>query len=73
MQKYKDIDHDSNVESYEINDTSITVWFKGTAKPYTYSYDIAGVSHVEKMKQLAIAGDGLNSYIMLNVKYKYDR
>lgn len=72
MQPYKDIDNDSGVRGFEINETSITVWFDGTTKSYTYSYGKAGQHHVEKMKQLAKAGDGLNAYINNNVKYKYD-
>ncbi|MBU3947271.1 MAG: hypothetical protein KJ826_03505 [Proteobacteria bacterium] len=72
MQKYADIDNDSGVDSFEIKDSSITVWFKGTTRAYTYSYSVAGQHHVEKMKQLALAGDGLNAYINYNVKFKYD-
>ena len=73
MQPYADIDNDSGVVGYEIGDTFITVWFDGTARSYTYSYAHAGQAHVERMKQLARAGDGLNAYINEHVKYKYDR
>lgn len=73
MQRYTDIDGDSGVVGYEIGDTFITVWFDGTAKPYSYSYARAGQAHVGRMKQLAQAGDGLNAYINQHVKYKYDR
>jgi len=73
MQKYADINNDSGVDSFEINDTSIIVWFKDNSRSYTYSYGVAGSNHVENMKKLAIAGDGLNSYIHHNVKFKYDR
>lgn len=74
MQKYADINNDSGVDSFEIKDTSITVWFtKGAHKPYTYSYNLAGQNHVDRMKQLALTGDGLNAYINHNVKFKYDR
>lgn len=73
MQVYADIDHDSGVRGYEIGATFITVWFDGTPKSYTYSYAIAGQIHVEMMKQLARAGNGLNSYINKFVKFKYDR
>lgn len=72
-QKYADIDNDSGVDSFEINNTSITVWFKGTARSYTYSYGRAGQVHVEEMKRLALSGDGLNAYINYNVKNEYDR
>ena len=73
MQRYADLNNDSGVIGFEISTTSITVWFDGAARPYTYSYLKAGQHHVEKMKQLAINGDGLNAYINHNVKYKYDR
>lgn len=73
MQKYADINNDSGVIGYEISATSITVWFDGAARPYTYSYAVAGQHHVEKMKILAQSGDGLNAYINYNVKFKYDR
>lgn len=73
MQRYKDIDGDSGVYGYEINDTSITVWFNGTSKPYTYSYLSAGQHNVEQMKKLAQIGDGLNAFINNNVKFKYVR
>ena len=73
MNKYADIDNDSNVDSYEIYETSIQVWFNGTPNPYTYSYTSAGQHHVEAMKQLAACGDGLNAYINNNVKFKYVR
>lgn len=73
MQQYKDIDHDSGVISYDIGDTYIRVWFSGTARSYTYSYSSAGIGHVEEMKKLAIAGEGLNAYINKFVKFKYER
>jgi hypothetical protein len=73
MQKYADTDRDSGVDSFEINETSITVKFKGTAKLYTYSYQTAGQHHVEQMKRLALAGDGLNAYIQKYVKTKFVR
>lgn len=73
MQRYADINNDSGVCGFDINPTSITVWFDGATRSYTYSYAIAGQVHVEKMKQLALSGDGLNAYINRNVKFKYDR
>ena len=73
MEVYKDINNDSGVRGYEIGNTYIKVWFDGTARSYTYSYHRAGEAHVEKMKQLARKGDGLNAYIMTFVKLKYDQ
>lgn len=73
MQRYADRDNDSGVIGFEIEPKSITVWFHGAPRPYTYSYARAGQIHVEKMKGLAVFGDGLNAYINNNVKFKYDR
>ncbi|EKA6055677.1 hypothetical protein P3487_12930 [Vibrio parahaemolyticus] len=73
MEVYKDIDNDSGVRGYKIGTDYITVWFDGTARPYTYSYASAGSCHVDSMKKLAAAGDGLNAYINRNVKFKYVR
>jgi len=72
LEIYRDINHDSGVRGYEINPTYITVWFDGASRSYTYSYRKAGQIHVEKMKVLAKNGDGLNSYIMRNVRNLYD-
>ena len=71
--RYKDKDGDSNVEAYEIGFTYINVKFYGTPKVYTYSYLKAGKQHVERMKVLAINGDGLNSYINTHCRNLYDR
>lgn len=72
MQRYADTDRDSGVFHFDIADSSITVWFKNTARSYTYSSQRAGRHHVERMKQLALAGDGLNEYINENIKKFYD-
>ncbi|MGO3396180.1 MAG: hypothetical protein ACTINL_06745 [Serratia proteamaculans] len=73
MQVYQDINNDSGVRGYELGDTSITVWFDGTARFYTYSYASAGAENVETMKKLAVSGDGLNAFINKFVKFKYIR
>ncbi|MDZ7692355.1 MAG: hypothetical protein U5K69_14670 [Balneolaceae bacterium] len=72
MKPYKDLDGDSGVAAYEIGDQSIKVQFK-SGSAYLYTYASAGAGHIEKMKQLAKAGDGLNSYINRNVKNDYVR
>lgn len=73
LEIYKDIDNDSNVTHYEIGDTFIKVKFDRTFKIYTYSYHSAGIEKVERMKQLAQAGDGLNSYIKLHANSLYEK
>ena len=72
MQRYADIDRDSGVMGFDIGNTSITIYFKKANRPYVYSYRGAGMHHVEMMKKLAAAGDGLNEYINDHVKKLYD-
>lgn len=72
MERYRDVDGDSGVAAYEIGDNSITVKFKDGAV-YLYTDASAGPRHIEQMKRLARAGDGLNSYINLHVKKRYAR
>ena len=73
MEKYKDINGDSGIDSYFIGDDYIDVKFEKTSKMYRYSYRSAGESYVEEMKRLAKQGDGLNSFINTKVKYLYDK
>jgi len=70
MQSYKNLGGDSGVSAYEIGNDYIKVEFQGGAL-YLYNYNSAGSQHIETMKQLANAGEGLNSYINRNVKKEY--
>ncbi|PLY09981.1 MAG: hypothetical protein C0626_07265 [Arcobacter sp.] len=71
MTTYKDINGDSGVLRYKINNDKIIVEFKGGSQ-YLYTYASAGQTHIEKMKVLAQNGDGLNSYINKYVKKQYE-
>lgn len=73
MNLYGNLNGNSNVEAYQIGNDYIDVKFGGTAKIYRYSYSSAGMSHVETMKKLARQGYGLNSYIMKNVRFGYEK
>jgi hypothetical protein len=73
MERYKDLDGDSGISSYEIRDDSIAIEFKGARKIYVWSYPGAGAANVERMKQLAKEGSGLNGFIQQKVKTLYDR
>jgi len=70
MEHYKNLSGDSGVKAYEIGDNYIKVKFKDDAI-YLYNYQSAGRQHIEKMKELAIKGSGLNSYINKYVRKKY--
>lgn len=70
MELYKNLGGNSSVRGYEIGIDSITVIFTDGWK-YLYTYQSAGRDVVEQMKVLAIAGRGLNSFIMLHAKKAY--
>lgn len=72
MPRYRDTDHDSGVVAYEYGDDWIEVEFRrGRERFYLYEASGVGNSHIQEMKRLADAGDGLNSYIMKNVRDGY--
>ncbi len=71
MIPYNDIDGDSGVSGYETGSDFIKVQFKNDGKIYTWTYGSAGAGNVEEMKRLAMSGDGLNSFIMKNVRDSY--
>ncbi|MBI5842213.1 MAG: hypothetical protein HZB19_19170 [Chloroflexi bacterium] len=70
MVTYRNSGGDSNVRAFEIGGDSITVQF-GDGSIYVYTYQSAGRDNIERMKALAIAGRGLNSFIMRYVKMAY--
>jgi hypothetical protein len=61
----------SGVEFYEIEGNDLIVQFVD-GKIYRYTYTSAGEENVEKMKQLAIAGAGLTTFINQYVRDKYE-
>ena len=72
MQRYANIDGDSSVAGYERAPESITVQFTDGWN-YLYTYASCGMVNCERMKSLAASGDGLNSFIMRNVRTGYER
>ena len=71
VNRYSNLGGNSSVVAYEILPFAINVQFKD-GRWYRYSYAKAGRLNVERMKDLAIRGIGLCSYIQRNVKYLYD-
>ena len=59
------------MSAYEIGAESITVQFS-TGAVYLYTYRSTGSANIEKMKLLAAAGEGLNSYIKRYVNNGYE-
>lgn len=70
MERYRNLGGDSGVVAYEIGDDSIKVQFNDGSL-YLYNYQSAGRDNIEHMKKLAIAGEGLNSFINRVVKKGY--
>ena len=63
MTKYKNTSKKSNVDSYEIGENDIKLTFQDNEKIYLYNSIKPGKVKVDKMKLLAIKGEGLNKYI----------
>jgi len=76
MIDYKNLSGRSNVLCYQIGDNFIDVKFmtagKGGCDTYKYTYQSAGSDKIEHMKNLATAGQGLNSFINTQVKKDYE-
>lgn len=73
MEEYRNRSGKSMVQFYEIGSEHITILFKDTPERYKFSYQSAGKDHVEKMKVLAKNGLGLNGYILVYVKFDFER
>lgn len=70
MERYRNLGGNSGVAAYEIGDDCITVQFRDGSL-YLYNYQSTGISDIEQMKTLALAGQGLNSFISRVVKKRY--
>lgn len=70
MQHYKNLGGDSNVAAYEYGSDFIRVQFKD-GSIYLYTSSSAGAKNIERMKQLADSGRGLNSFINTTVRKLY--
>ena len=70
MKRYRNRGGDSGVVAYEIGPDFITVKFSDRSV-YLYTYQSAGRANIERMKRLAIDGEGLNSFINRCVRKDY--
>ncbi len=73
MQKYQNVGTKSSVEEFEIGKDYVLIKYYKTPKLYKYSYASAGKEKVEKMKELALSGQGLNGYINRFAEFEYER
>lgn len=70
MVAYANRGGDSGVVSYETTADSIIVGFRDGWK-YVYDANKPGTATVTRMKELAVAGHGLNSFISTVVKKNF--
>ncbi len=70
MQKYINRSGSSAIVGYQLGADHVIVQFN-SERIYTYDYQTTGAENVERMKSLAVRGEGLNSFINKNVKDKY--
>ena len=73
MEAYKN--SQSGITHYELGDDFIKIWFKGNQWPYVYSDAVIGKPNIDLMKNLAVVGRGLATYINQHpeVKNGYDK
>jgi hypothetical protein len=71
MIKYNNLSGKSDVSHYEIVGDEIRVKFKTNSRHFIYNSQKPGKAHVEKMIELAEAGQGLGTYIAQHVKKKH--
>ncbi len=60
----------SGIVAYELHDDAIHVKFR-SGEIYVYDVRRPGPEHVAAMKQLAVAGEGLATYISQHVRDAY--
>ncbi len=70
MEKYENKGGNSGVDVYECGTDFIRVRFNDGGQ-YLYTNDSAGIDEIQKMQELARAGQGLNSFINKEIKKNY--
>ena len=70
MERYRNTGGNSGIKAFEIGEDSIIVQFNDGGT-YLYNYESTGMLKIENMKNLAMNGRGLNSYISTTVKKSY--
>ncbi len=70
--KYKNLGGKSVVSTYKIKKDSVTIRFADHSV-YIFSNQSAGRLNVDKMKELAVAGKGLGTFITTTLKDRFAR
>lgn len=72
MKRYKNANGQSKVVKYHIAKDAVTIRF-ADASVYIYTNQSTDPATIAKMKELALAGKGLGTYITSHVKDRYSR
>jgi hypothetical protein len=72
MKKYLNKEGHSGVTGYDVSPGGISVEFNHEAV-YLYTNKSAGKKVIDTMKELAVAGRGLSTYISQYVKDKFEK
>jgi len=72
MKRYKNLNGNSGIRSYNFEKESITIEF-ADGSTYLYNYKTNGQRAIEIMKGLAEKGVGLTTYINQEVRDQYAR
>lgn len=70
MQRYRNLSGNSGVVAYTLHDDAIDVRFR-EGGVYRYDASAPGIGHVTRMRELALAGRGLATYINRHVRDDY--
>lgn len=70
MQPYANKSGISGIKAFELDDDAIVVWF-ASGEGYRYAAERPGKAHVEAMRQHAMEGVGLATYINRYVRDEY--
>lgn len=71
MKTYKNLSGNSGIVAYETGKDFIKIKFEGESGIYTYNYEHPGRVPVEKMKLLALKGEGLGTFVIEQVGANY--
>lgn len=72
MERYLNLNGDSGVTYYDTGPDFIRVQFQDSTI-YVYDHIRPGKHHVDRMKELAMSGRGLGTYISQHVRKAYAR
>jgi hypothetical protein len=72
FRRYGNLGGKSTIAKYEIEKDAINIKFKDSSA-YRYTNQSAGPENISKMKVLAQAGKGLDTFINAHVNDRYER